>query len=69
MFIRKLPAALAATVLTIAPVAAQAAPVDRAAAPTTDANELKLDLWIFAVIAAIVVLWAVLDDEGNPVSS
>jgi len=69
MFIRKLPVALAAAALTVAPVAAQAAP-QRAAAPTAEASELGgIDLWIFAVIAALVILWAVIDDDGNPVSA
>lgn len=71
MSIRKLSAALAAATLVTAPVAAQAAPADRAAAPTTEANELGgIDLWIFAAIAAIVILWAVIDDSnGDSVSA
>ena len=69
MFIRKLPVALAAAALTVAPVAAQAAP-QRAAAPIAEANELGgIDLWIFAVVAALVILWAVIDDDGNSVSA
>lgn len=72
MSIRTLTAALAAATLVTAPVAAQAAPAARAAAPTTEANELGgIDLWIFAVIAAAVVLWAVLDhnDDDDSVSA
>ncbi len=72
MSIRTLTAALAAATLVTAPVAAQVAPADRAAAPTTEANELGgIDLWIFAVIAAAVVLWAVLDhnDDDDSVSA
>lgn len=71
MFIRKLPVALAAAALTVAPVAAQAAP-QRAAAPVAEANELRADLWIFAIIALLVILWAVLDNDdqdNDPVSA
>ena len=70
MSIRKLSAALAAATLVVAPVAAQAAPVERAAAPTAEASELGgTDLWIFGAIVLAVVLWAVLDsDNNNPIS-
>ena len=65
MSVRKLSVALAAVVLTVAPVAAQAAPVARAAAPTAEANELRKDLLVFAVILAALVAWAVIETNNN----
>ena len=69
MSIRKLTMALAATALTVSPVAAQAGQVERAAAPAGEASELGgPDLWIFAVLAAVVVIWAVVEHSDDPAS-
>jgi heme/copper-type cytochrome/quinol oxidase subunit 2 len=56
--------ALAAVSLMAAPVAAQAATVERTAAPTAEQSELGGSyLWIIAVIAAIVAGILLLDDN------
>ena len=70
MSIRKLPIALAAATLAIAPLAAQAAPVERAAAPTAEASQLRGGslLWIAAIIAVIVGAILLFDDDNDPVS-
>jgi hypothetical protein len=70
MSIRKLPVALAAATLAVAPLAAQAAPVERAAAPTAQENEIGgTVLWILIAIGVIIGAVLLLDDKDNPVSS
>jgi len=70
MSIRKLPVAFAAATLVLAPLAAQAAPVERAAEPTAEESELGGSvLWIIIAIAAIIGAILLLDDKNNPVSS
>ena len=69
MTFRKLPIALAAATLTIAPIAVQAAPIERAAAPTAEESEMRGSLlWILLAIAAGVALFLVLDKNNDPVS-
>jgi hypothetical protein len=70
MSIRKLPIALAAATLAIAPLAVQAAPVERAAAPTAEESQLRDGslLWIAAIIAVIVGAILLFDDDNDPVS-
>ena len=70
MSISKLPIALAASTLAVAPMAAQAAPVERAAAPTAEDNQLFRGtlLWIFAIIAVVVGGILLLDNDDDPVS-
>ena len=69
MSFRKLPTALAAAALIFSPVAAQAAPVERAAAPTADDNDMSRTLtWLLVAIVAGVALFLVLDGNNNPTS-
>jgi hypothetical protein len=70
MSIRKLPIALAAATMAVAPLAAQAAPVERAAAPTSQKSELRGGslLWIAAIIAVVIGGILLLDDGNDPVS-
>lgn len=70
MSIRKLPVALAAATLAVSPLAAQAAPVERAAAPTADESQLRGGslLWIAAIVAIIIGGILLLDNNDNPVS-
>ena len=70
MTVRKLPIALVAATLAVAPLAAQAAPVERAAAPTSQESELGGSvLWILIAIGVIVGAILLLDDKNDPVSS
>ena len=69
MSIRKLPAAVAAATLALAPVAVQAGPIDRAAAPTAEESELGGTLlWIAIVIGVIIGAVLLLDGKNDPVS-
>ena len=66
MSFRKLPIALAAASVLVAPVAAEAAPVARSAQPTAGENDLAGSfLWIALAIAAVVGLILVLDDDDS----
>ena len=68
-FMRKLPIAIAAATLAVAPVAGQAAPTARAAAPTAEENELGGTLlWIVVLLGVIVGAFLLLDDDNDPVS-
>lgn len=70
MTLRKLPIALVAATLAVAPVVAQAATVERATAPTTQESELSRSvLWIIVAIGVIVGAILLLDDKNDPVSS
>lgn len=67
---RKLVTAVLAASLSVASVAAQAAPVERAAAPVVEANKMEdkdPTVWVIAVIALGVLLYALLDN-GDPTS-
>ena len=65
MITRKLALAAAAT-LAAAPLAVQAAPLDRAAAPTAEENELGGSLlWIIVAIAVAIGLYFALDDDNS----
>ncbi|GGD90349.1 hypothetical protein GCM10011515_07420 [Tsuneonella deserti] len=70
MTIRKFPILFAGAVLAVSPLAAQAAPVDRASAPSAQESELRSSslLWIFAAILIIVGGVLLLDDNNKPVS-
>jgi hypothetical protein len=69
MSIRKLPTALAAVTLAIAPPAAHAAPIERAAAPATDENGIGGTLlWLAIAIAVVVGAILIFDNDNDPVS-
>lgn len=69
MSVRKLSVVLAGAALAVTPLAAHAAPVDRAAAPSAAENELGGNLlWIVIAIAVIVGAILLLDDDNDPVS-
>ena len=70
MSIRRLSVALVAATLFAAPVAAQAAPVGRTAAPSSGENELIRGslLWILVIVGLIVGLILLLDGDDDPVS-
>ncbi len=70
MSVRKLPIALVAATLGMAPLAAQAAPVERATAPTAEESELGGSLlWIIIAIGVVIGAILLLDDKNDPVSS
>jgi len=69
MSMRKLPVAIAAATLAVAPLASHAAPVSRAAAPTAEESELGGTLlWIAIVIGVIIGAVLLLDGKNDPVS-
>ena len=72
--LRNLAFATAAATMVVTPIAAQAAPVARAAAPTFNESELRSgDLWralIIVIIGAIgMALLLATDDDDNSVSA
>ncbi|QDM39946.1 hypothetical protein C0V74_01935 [Altererythrobacter sp. TH136] len=72
MTIQKLPIALAAAVLAISPIAAQAAP--RASAPVTEESEMAGNglVWFGIAAAIAVVVLAVIaatDDDDDSISA
>ena len=76
MSFRRIAFALASSSLMVAPIAAQAAeaaPIERSAAPTAESNDLfgGADLWVFAAVAVILLAWYALDNDrhDNPVSA
>ncbi len=76
MSLRNIAFAFASASLMAAPVAAQAAeaaPVQRSAAPTAESNKLfgGTELWVFAAITVILLAWYALDNDrhNDPVSS
>lgn len=70
MIARKLAVALSGAVLALSPISAQAAPVERAAAPTAAENDLGGSLlWIALLVAVVIGAILLLDDDDNdPVS-
>lgn len=71
MSFSKLTAALAVATLTVAPMAAQAAPMKRATAPAAENSQLS-GTALYALIAILVALglyFALHDGKDNPVSS
>ena len=71
MSLSKTRAALAAATLFVAPIAAQAVPVERTAQPTAQENELS-GTALYALVAILVALglyFAIHDGKSNPVSS
>ena len=69
MRVSKLAMAAAASLMTVAPVAVQAAPVERAAEPAAEENELgRSALWIVIAVAIGVALYFLVIDDNDPVS-
>lgn len=63
--------ASAALALTVAPIAAQAAPAVRTAAPVAESEELVgTTMWIVAAIALGLVVWGIIEltDDDEPAS-
>jgi hypothetical protein len=56
--------ALALSTLAVAPVAVQAAPIERGAAPTAEESDLRGSLlWVVAAIAAVIAAILLLGDD------
>ena len=58
--------ASAALALTLAPIAAQAAPATRTGAPVEQADQLQgTTMWIAAAIALGLIIWGVIELTGD----
>lgn len=70
MKVRSFASSLAAMSLLVAPVAVQAAPAERASAPSSEESELMGGslLWIVLAVAAVIGAILILDGDDDPVS-